>query len=688
MKKLPFWLGFAIIILGTLAPFTLGKMPAADAAIDDGVNSRLFSLEIDGAQKDVAINPTLFGAFFEDINYAADGGLYAELIQNRSFEFDDPTQFWTPVRKGKGANGTFTAHSTQPLNPNNPNYLRITITGPKQGPGEFGVANPGFGGIPVAAGADYHFSVYARSDNFHGALHISLAGENGRIYAQARIPRLTVGWRRYSAVLHSRFTDTDAQLAVTADAPGTVDLDMVSLFPARTWKNRSNGLRPDLVRLLADLKPKFLRFPGGCIVEGNKLADAYSWKNSIGPVAERPMNHNLWGLGQPYPYNQTYGLGFYEFFLLCEDIGAEPLPLVNAGMACQVRNYNYTTSDDSRIAYPVAKLAESDYVQDAIDLLEFANGPATSRWGAKRAAMGHPDPFHLKYLGIGNENWGPEYQERFDIFRTQLLARSPYAKDIRLIVCSGTEPAGRIFDDTWQWVRSKPGQIALVDEHFYQDPEWFFDNVHRYDGYDRHGAGVFVGEYAAHEFRRRNTMLTALAEAAFMTGLVRNADVVKMASYAPLFNNINYPQWLPDLIFFDNAGAYGTPDYYVQKLFSVNTGTYTLHSELSEATGRDPEQERLYTVVTKDENDGAIIIFMVNAADRDYPVQIRINDVAKAGWDGTATVLAAEDLNSGNSFAQPAKVVPGTTHIRTDSAFRYTFKKYSLTVLRLRAAGQ
>lgn len=683
-----------IVLLMTVPAFAV--FVAVDAGAAVAGDSRPIQLDIEGDGRGVRISPTLFGAFFEDINYAADGGLYAELVQNRSFEFAEHAQFWSLVCKGKGDKGEFTTSDIDPLNANNPTYVRVKVLS-TEGKGGVGISNTGFGGIPVVAGDEYHFSMYARSGDYSGSLTVSLEGGNGSVYAQGKIPAVTGSWQKSACVLRSRATDAGAKLVVVADAAGTIDMDMISLFPAKTWRNRTNGLRRDLVQLLADMKPKFLRFPGGCIVEGNRLSDAYDWKKTVGDVAERPMNINLWGIGQPYPYYQTHGLGFYEFFQLCEDIGAEPLPVVNAGMACQVRNGNYTTSNDPGIAYPLEKLAESKYVQDAIDLLEFANGPVDSKWGGLRAAMGHPEPFNLKYLAIGNENWGEEYKQRFEIFRSRILAESPYAKDIQFIVSSGTAPSGMVFADTWDWVRSSPGLVGMVDEHYYQPPEWFYRSVNRYDKYDRNGTKVFAGEYAAHEYRRKNNMMSALAEAAFMTGLVRNADVVRMASYAPLFNKAGFTQWLPDLIFFNNTSSYGTPNYYVQKMFSTNTGTHVLPSHLGRVGGQPQSakeqaadaaegarlEDLLYSVVSKDEKTGEIVVIVVNAADKDHRVVINVSGAGKAGSTGTAIVLTSGNLTGENSFAKPGNVVPVTRRIKTGPTFTHKFKKYSLTVLRI-----
>jgi Alpha-L-arabinofuranosidase len=684
MKQRLVFLALVLILLAAiLTALPASKRNRLAAAENDSLS---FQLDVEANKQGVAISPNLFGAFFEDINYAADGGLYAELVQNRSFEFASHAKHWSLVRKGGDeVDGTFKIAGENPLNPNNPNYAQVTAPKIKTGQ-EFGISNSGFGGIPILAGESYNFSFYARSGNYNGLLKISLEDMDQHVFATAQIAMITNRWQKYSGKLQSNTTENRARLVVTLTGPGTVDMDMISLFPAKTWKNRANGLRPDLMQLLADLKPKFLRFPGGCVVEGNKLTDAYDWKNTIGDVAERRENTNLWGLGRPYSYDQSYGLGFYEFFQLCEDIGAEPVPVLNAGMACQVRNNFYTYSSDTNVAYPLEQLAKSKYVQDMIDLLEFANGPATSVWGAKRAAMGHPEPFNLKYLGIGNENWGPEYKERYDICRSELLARSPYAQKIKLIMSSGTVPDGMVFDDVWNTARSQENYVGLVDEHFYMKPEWFYDNVNRYDEYERGGTKVFAGEYAAHVTGKRNNMEGALAEAAFMTGLVRNSDVVEMACYAPLFNHASYSQWVPDLIFFNQTASYGTPNYYVQKMFSTNMGTYTLNSNMRKIKTKEAQKAgKLYSVVSKDEKTGDFIITVVNPTGDDLGVKINLTKAGNVGPTGKATVLTSGDLSGENSFSEPEKVVPVTSNINAGTTFNYQFKKYSLTVLRIPA---
>lgn len=511
------------------------------------------------------ISPTLYGLFFEDINFAADGGLYAELIRNRSFEFEDNLFGWSKVEQ-KGGQIGIEVLDEGCLNENNVHYLRLTTTENEQ---LVGIKNSGYRGIAVKKGNRYLFSVYVRStQGLGGSLLIRLENKDGVDLGQSRIDHMSTDWQKCSAVIEAKADEDNASLVLLVKGAGRVDIDMVSLFPENTWKNQPNGLRADLVQMLADLEPSFIRFPGGCIVEGKDLANAYRWKDTIGDPAQRKLNWNRWaGWNKPPEYYQSYGLGFYEYFRLCDDIGAEPLPILNCGMSCQYQDAQLVPLDELGV-----------YVQDALDLIEYANGSADSTWGAKRAAAGHPEPFHLKYLGVGNEQWGNQYFERYHIFYKAIKAKYP---DIQIITTSGPGSDGQWFDLAWG--KFKAGTPAdIVDEHYYMPPQWFLRNTDRYDSYDRKGPKVFAGEYAAHHPDRKNDLSAALAEAAFMTGLERNSDVVVMSSYAPLLARVDSTQWAPDLIWFDKTRVYGTPSYYVQKLFSMHRGSTYLKNELKD----------------------------------------------------------------------------------------------------------
>ena len=532
-----------------------------------GANAQMAKLTIDVNKAGAKVSPMMHGLFFEDINYGADGGLYAELIQNRSFEHRENLYAWSNVNRG--GQGKVEIAAAAPLNAQNPHYIQLQIANAGQG---FGIANTGWDGIAVKAGEKYLFSVYARGANYNGGLRAVLEGENGAVLGEVHSRKLSNEWFRYEGTFTAKETVSKARLVVLADGAGTIDLDMVSLFPENTFKNRRNGMRADLAQKLADMKPGFMRFPGGCIVEGTNLSNAYRWKDTVGDVATRPQNWNRWqdavNIKAPQ-YYQTYGLGFFEYFQLCEDIGAAPVPVLNCGMACQFQ---------SKELVPIAEL--DPFVQDALDLIEFANGPATSQWGKVRADMGHAAPFHLKHVAIGNEQWGAAYFERYPIFYKAIKTRYPA---IEIITTAGPG----VDDNDWRyaWDKFKTGTPAeIVDEHYYRSPQWFLSNDHRYDNYDRNGAKVFAGEFAAHTADKRNNLEAALSEAAFMTGLLRNADVVTMASYAPLFAKIGYTQWTPDLIWLDNENSYGSPSYYVQQMFGANRPDHVLPLQLEAAS--------------------------------------------------------------------------------------------------------
>jgi alpha-L-arabinofuranosidase len=513
------------------------------------------SITVQTDQPQHPVSPAMWGLFFEDINYAADGGLYAELVQNRSFEHQDKMYSWFEVKRG--GTGRMEIASDRGVHPNNPNFLRLHVSA-----AGYGVGNSGFGGIAVQARSKYWFAAQVRaSAEFRGDILVRLEDEAGLNIGEARLRRVGPEWQRLEATLTSKATTAKARLVLVPTAPGTVDLDVVSLFPQDTFKGRRNGLRKDLAQLLADIKPGSFRFPGGCIVEGTDFANMYRWKDTVGEIWERKQNWNLWRNAESPQYHQTYGLGFFEYFQFCADIGAEPVPILNCGMCCQARGGRHVPLDQLQ-----------PYIQDALDLIEFANGPVTSQWGGLRARMGHPKPFNLKYLGIGNEQWNQEYFDRYEPFYHAIKAKHP---EIQIISTSGPGPSDDLYHFAWNKFRS--GTPAdLVDEHYYRPPQWFLENVDRYDHYDRNGPKVYAGEYAAHDGNRRNNLRSAIAEAAFMTGLLKNADVVEMAAYAPLFAKEGHVQWRPDLIWFDNTRVYPSPSYHVQALYGQNRPDVTL----------------------------------------------------------------------------------------------------------------
>ncbi|NGO38612.1 alpha-N-arabinofuranosidase [Limisphaera ngatamarikiensis] len=520
-------------------------------------------------QPGARVAPTMWGIFFEDINLGADGGLYAELVKNRGFEFPDPMMGWFMLRTSHGR-GEVSIRTEDPFDPANPHYARIE----SRAPVAMGLSNEGFRGMGFRGGEEYVLELRVRRVGGNPRLLAELVNDEGETLAEGRLTDLPRTWEKRTLRLTPRETASRGRLNVLVEGGGTVDVDMVSLFPRNTWKQRPGGLRADLVQMLAELKPGFLRFPGGCIVEGSELDKRYQWKTTIGPVEQRRLLINRWNYEfkhRPTPdYYQSFGLGFFEYFQLAEDLGAEPLPILNCGMACQFNSGELVPLDQLE-----------PYVQDALDLIEFANGPVDSPWGARRAAMGHPEPFHLKYIGIGNEQWGPQYLERYAAFARVLKERHP---EITLVSSSGPSPHDDRFD--FLWPRLVEMKAEIVDQHCYANPIWFFTSADRFDRYDPAGPKVFFGEYAAQSDRivsvhNRNNWECALSEAAFMTGMERNAAVVVMAAYAPLFGHVDGWQWRPNLIWFDNLRVFGTPNYYVQQMFSRNRGDRVLPVRLS-----------------------------------------------------------------------------------------------------------
>jgi alpha-L-arabinofuranosidase len=616
-------------------------------------------LTVEATQPGAAINPAMWGIFFEDINFGADGGLYAELIKNRSFEFPDPLMGWIKLSPSL-AQGQLAVRTEDPLNADNPHYLRIQ----SEGKAPFGISNEGFRGMGLREGETYDFCAWIRNVSGEPNLTVQLVAGDGTVLGSAELEGFATNWTKYTATLTATATEPRGRCNVLITNKGAVDVDMVSLFPRHTWKDRPGGLRADMVQALADLHPGFMRFPGGCIVEGSQLDRRYQWKNTILPLEQRHLIINRWNyefLHRPTPdYFQSFGLGFYEFFQLCEDIGAQPLPILNCGMACQF---------NSGELCPLDQLGP--FIQDALDLIEFANGPADSAWGSKRAQMGHPAPFHVKMMGVGNEQWGPQYIERYVRFAKVLKEQHP---EILLVSDAGPSPDDARFQ--YLWPKLCELRADIVDQHCYDQPEWFFDNTHRYDNYDRNGPKVFMGEYAAQSRytvspKNRNTLQCALAEAAYMTGLERNADVVCMASYAPLFANKEAWQWTPNLIWCDSLQVYRTPNYYAQKLFSNNRGDRVLPTKI-EAAG-----PRFFASAVRDDTSGDVILKVINASPEPAAAALHLHGVKSILEASSATVLGSDDLNDEKAFPVQSALA------ESKPDFDYRFKPNSLTVLRI-----
>jgi alpha-L-arabinofuranosidase len=621
------------------------------------------------------IQPTMWGVFFEDINLGADGGIYAELIKNRSFEFFKPLMGWK-VEQEPFKEGAVTVLNREGNNLANPRFLRVTAAG--AGKGNLSMTNEGFRGMGIKKGLRYDFSFLYRQAAAGITLHVELINAKNEVIGSAVSAPIEKGegWKKQAVSFTASATEQKAQLKIWFEGTGTIDLDMVSLFPEDTWKKRPGGMRADMIQLLADMKPGFLRFPGGCIVEGFDLSQRYQWKKTIGPVEERELIINRWNFEfahRPAPdYFQTFGLGFFEYFQLAEDIGATALPILNCGMACQ-----FNTAE----LVPLDQL--DPYVQDALDLVEFANGSVDTKWGKVRAGMGHPAPFNLKMLGVGNENWGPQYIERLKIFQKAIKEKYP---DIKLVTSSGTDPDGPRFDQLNTALRNL--HADFIDEHYYRRPEWFFSNTRRYDNYPRNGTKIFAGEYAAQSdktvsIHNKNNWLTALSEAAFLTGLERNAEVVHMASYAPLFAHIDGWQWTPDLIWVNNLESYGTPDYHIQKLFSTNRGTKVVPITLNNDVVAG--QDSLYATAAIDGATNELILKIVNASGKSHATMLTLEGVKKLAKEGKLQLLQTDDLDAVNSFEQPFRVSPKESTIAIKGKkIEYNAAPYSFSVLRIK----
>lgn len=626
---------------------------AAGSALQAQTNELVIQAGKPGAE----IQPTMYGLFFEDINYAADGGLYAELVKNRSFEFPQHFMGWKTF-------GKVSLKDDGPFE-RNPHYVRLAYAGHPHK--QTGLDNEGFFGIGVKKGEEYRFSVWARvpEGEATGKIRVELAdtksmGEQ-QAFATADLTVDSKEWKKYQVILKSEVTNPKAILRIFLASPQTVDLEHISLFPVDTWRGHENGLRKDLMQALADIKPGVFRFPGGCIVEGTDIASRYDWKKSVGAVENRPLNENRWHYTFPHrffpDYYQSYGLGFYEFFQLSEEIGAEPLPVLSCGLACQFQNPN----EDAHVA-----LCHLDsYIQDALDLIEFANGAVDTPWGKVRADMGHPAPFNLKFIGIGNEQWGKEYPEHLEPFVKAIRKEYP---DIKIVGSSGPDSEGKQFE--YLWPEMKRLKADLVDEHFYRPEAWFLSQGARYDDYDRKGPKVFAGEYACHgKGKKWNHFHASLLEAAFMTGLERNADVVHMATYAPLFAHVEGWQWRPDMIWFDNLNSVRTVSYYVQQLFATHKGTNVLSLTMDKkpVTGAEG-QNGLFASAVCDKNKKEIIVKVANTSDKMQPLSLNFNGLKKKEvLSGARCIkLSSADMDMDNTIENPTTIVPQETSLNID----------------------
>lgn len=620
------------------------------------------------------IQPTMYGLFFEDINYAADGGLYAEMIKNRSFEFPQNLMGWQSM-------GVVSVRDDGPFE-RNPHYVRLENTGHRDRP--TGLVNEGYFGVAFEKDAKYRFSLWGKAIDGPAKITVELADPssmgNSQAMASALIEITSKDWKKYEIVLTPRETAKKGVLRIFLDSKDGCDVEHISLFPVETFNGHENGLRKDLAQKLKDIKPGLLRFPGGCIVEGTTPETRYQWKNTVGPVENRPLNDNRWLCtfrSRTYPdYYQSGGLGFYEYFLLAEEIGAAPLPVVNVGLVCQYQN---------RVDKQIPMDSLQRYIDDALDLIEFANGSVDTKWGKLRAEMGHPEPFGLKFLGVGNEQWGKEYVDRLEQFVKVLREKHP---EIKIVGSSGPNSEGKDFD--YLWPEMKRLKVDLVDEHYYRPEEFFRTQADRYDSYDRKGPKVFAGEYACHgKGKKYNHFNAALMESALMTGLERNADIVHMATYAPLFAHVEGWQWRPDMIWFDNLRSVGSASYYVQKMFANNRGQRVLPITLDGQKVIGAEgQHGLYATAATGEKAGTYIVKLVNVSEEPQTVTLRFDGLKKNQTLEMADmeILRSEDLDADNTLDDPYRVSPveACSPAVSANSFKITIQPKSFEVLNIR----
>lgn len=664
----------ASMLSATILAASCTQQPAPQEEAAKPVAAGESTIQIDAANVLAEVQPTMYGIFFEDINFAADGGIYAEMVKNRSFEFTIPDIGWSQPQSDKFSmndKSGFASIIKKQDGSVNPHFMRVTS---KSASG-YCLTNEGFRGMGVKEGAQYDLSIQVRVQSGSPKLKVELADEAGKSLGSAEIVPSGSDWKEYTASIVATGTAMKGKLNIWFDGESVTDVDMISMFPKDTWMGRPKGMRKDLVQLLYDLKPGFLRFPGGCIVEGRTLERRYQWKKTVGDIEDREVLVNRWNTEfshRPTPdYYQSFGLGFFEYFQLSEDLGAEPLPILGCGMACQFNTGELVPMDELE-----------PYIADALDLIEFANGAVTTKWGKLRAAMGHPEPFDMKYIGIGNEQWGPEYITRYLAFEKEIRAKYP---DIIIVSGSGPFPDGEMFEYGWEELKKLNAQI--VDEHYYRSPEWFLQNADRYDSYDKNGPKVFAGEYASQSVAiaspdNKNNWQCALSEAAFMTGLERNADVVYLTSYAPLFAHAEGWQWTPDLIWFNNLQSYGTANYYVQKLYSNNPGTHVLNTSID---GKPViGQAGIYASTTKDESTGELILKVVNTNAAAHHVNLNVAGVAGLASTGNLQVLSNAHLEQINSFDEQS-IQPVSSEVAVSgSDFSLDLQPYSMNVLRVK----
>ncbi len=610
------------------------------------------------------ISDMLIGIFFEDINYAADGGLYAELVQNRGFEyspadkrFRDDTWNNKKAWRFTGKEEGFSIDTVHPVHPNQKHYAVLAI----KNVGE-ALENEGFDGIPLKAGDKYDFSVFARGiDGAKGRLLVRLVGESGNVLAEGNTKSVGAKWQNLELSLTAKETAEKAKLQVIPQFAGKLALDMVSLFPQNTFNNRKNGLRADLAQAIADMNPRFVRFPGGCVAHGDGLHNIYRWKNTVGPLETRKPDRNIWN------YHQSMGLGYFEYFQFCKDIGAEPIPVVAAGVPCQ------NSSDGGHGQQGGIPMCEmDDYVQEVLDLIEWANGDKNTKWGKVRAEAGHPEPFNLKYIGIGNEDLITDiFKERFEMIYNAVREKHP---EITVIGTVGPFSEGSDYREGWKFATEL--NLPLVDEHYYQPPGWYLNNQDFYDRYDRNKSKVYLGEYATHIPGRRLNMETALCDALHLINVERNADVVTMTSYAPLLARHGNTQWNPDLIYFNNTEVFPTTDYFVQQMFGKNAGDKYIASRISLSDNRKEVNKRLASSLVHDSQTGDFILKLTNLLPVAVDAKINLADLPVAGSEAVLTILQGEPTDE--------NARPSIKKLAVNPEFEYSLPAYSFSVIRMK----
>ena len=646
-----------------------GERAEHDAARFAGLQTVNARITVDeGRAKPISEN--LIGVFFEDLNYAADGGLYAELVQNRDFEYSEADgnkdRNWNSryAWSVEGEGMAFDVSTDQPVHPNNPHYAVLNVAQPGGG-----FTNTGFDGIAVKEGEKYDFSLFTRTPDGKGGgkAVVRLVDPQGKTVAETTVTLSSKTWKKREAVLKATATVAQARLVIIPQSAGRYALDMISLFPQKTFKGRKNGLRADLAQAIADIRPRFVRFPGGCVAHGNGIDNIYRWKNTIGPLEARKPMRNLWG------YHQTMGLGYYEYFRFCEDMGAEPLPVLAAGVPCQnsACPEGHLLGGGQQGGIPMEEM--DAYVQDILDLIDYANAdPKQNKWAKMRAEAGHPAPFNLKYIGIGNEDLITDvFEERFTMIYEAIRKHHP---EITVVGTVGPFWEGTDYEEGWDLATRL--QVPIVDEHYYNTPGWFINNQDFYDRYDRSKSKVYLGEYAAHLPGRPNNIETALAEALYLTSVERNGDVVTMTSYAPLLAKEGHTQWNPDLIYFNNREVHPTVGYYVQQLYGQNAGDAYLPVSIRTDSRRSDVNRRIAVSVVKDSRSGDLIVKLVNLLPVEVRTDVNLQGIEQVKPTATKTVL------TGTPTDRKARPVT-TTFEPGGTSFPCTLPAYSFTVIRL-----